>query len=145
MKKRIILVIMVALIAVVGYSWNRDVIRHNLVYRGESDSWSAEYRVKGKWIFTEVDDRTEFDSYVDGVLIITYEQEVETAPKVEHLSIFYDLGPGSGHLREYHDTIMKKTYRIERRNSGVPTPYTVMTITVDMDGNVETFELKNVD
>lgn len=142
MKRGLVLVLVVTLLAVVGYSWNRDVIRHNLVYRGESDSWRAEYRVKGKWIFTEKNGRTEFDSYVDGVLIITYEQEVETAPKVEHLSIFYDLGPGSGHLKEYHDTIMKKTYRIERRNTGVPTQNTVMKISIDIDGDIETFELK---
>jgi hypothetical protein len=141
MKRGLILILIVTLLAVVGYSWNRDVIHHNLVYRGESDSWHAEYRVKGKWVFTEEAARTEFASYVDGVLTITYEQEVETAPKVEYLSIFYDLGPGNSHVKEYHDTIMKKNYRIERHNTSVPTQNTVMKISIDLDGDVETFEL----
>lgn len=148
MKKAIIVfavLIVLSLIVAVGYSWNRDVIRHDMTFRGESDSWKGEYKVRGKWIFTEKDERTEFDSHVNGVLIITYIKEADHPPALDHFEIQYDLGPSGGGGLTGEDVVMEKVYRFEKLGTNVPNPDTEMTVTVDMDGDVETFSMKIMD
>jgi hypothetical protein len=133
--------VMILVLAGVSFFMTHDLMLHNMVFRGQSDSWKGEYRIHGWWLFSETNDRTEFDSRVDGTLTLTYTEEVEAQPKLDHFEIHYDLGPCGGGYRIEDDTVMDQIYRIERRGTGVPNKDTVMTVTLVMNDKRESFEL----
>jgi hypothetical protein len=135
----LIVICIVGVYAVTTY----DVIYHNDVFRGESESWKGEYRINGWWLFTEKGNRIEFDGRVDGVLTLTYLKEVENPPELDHFEIHYDLGSGGGSLIE-DDVVMKQVYRFERLSTGVPNKDVVLTAVINMDGDIQTVELIGV-
>lgn len=146
MKKSMRKRMWIGLLVIVGFIGVRffmthDFMLHNMAFRGESESWKGEYRIHGWWLFTEKDDRMKFDGRVDGVLTLTYTDEVEKPPVLDQFEIHYDLGPcGGGWLME-EDVVMDQIYRFDRMGTSVLNEATVMTVTIVMNESIETLEL----
>lgn len=143
LKKRWIWIGLLVIAGLVGarFLLTHDIMLHNKVFRGESESWKGEYRIHGWWIFTEKKDRLEYDGHVDGVLTLTYTEEVENPPVLDHFEIHYDLGRGSGGALIEEDVVLDPIYRFTKYGTGVPGDGTVMTVTIVMNEKIETMEL----
>lgn len=73
MRKISIILIGILLCVFTGCS-NKEVNRHNYIYKGENEFWSAEYKVNGTEKFTEKDGKRYYESSCSTILTVTYKK-----------------------------------------------------------------------
>ena len=126
----------------------KEVIEHDYTYKGENEFWVAEYKVDGTWTFIEKDNFTDFSSESSRRFKITYKKDLSDLTSVKHLVISYSVsGGGGGDMELEGDSITETTFTSESRGRGgaIPNKDAVVTVTIDADGEIQTFELKSVD
>jgi hypothetical protein len=127
---------------------NKDVIEHDYTYKGESELWTAEYKVNGTGTFTKKDGTLEYDSDVDTILTVTYKKALSELSSVKNLEISYETSAGGGKLNENFDDIPpnKKTYTLKSGRSGgaIENKDEIIKVNISIDGKSQTLELKNV-
>ena len=146
MKKIIIAMIILSLIVVVGYSVKRDVVGYTYTYIGETESWTAELVGEGKWIFQDKGDfsNVKTDGYYQ--MTIMYKGELSDLKALDRFQVGYDAGSlGGSSLEIKGEWIDEKQFVFERFAGMEAGKEVIVRVTVDMDGEVETFELKNVE
>lgn len=146
MRKGISIFIIMILLIITGCS-NKEVIKHNYCYKGENEFWTAEYKVNGTGTFTENNDKTEYDSSCEKVFTITYNKDISQLASVKHLEISYKSRTANGKITEDYSNGLKpeKTYTLKSNSSGVAIENKdeVIDVTINIDGEIQTIELKN--
>lgn len=135
------------LLIITGCS-NKQVINHNYIYRGENEFWTAEYRVDAVGIFKEDNGKTNYKSESNTTLTVTYKKNLSELLSVKHLEISYESSAGGGKLTNNFDSThpIEKTYTLKSSGSGIAIEHKDETIKVNIniDGKIQTIELKNV-
>lgn len=134
------------LLIITGCS-NKEVLEHNYIYKGENGFWTAEYKVNGTGIFTKNNGRTEYENHCDKVFTITYKEDISKLASVKHLEISYKSGVSGGNITEDYTDGLKaeKTYNMKSSSSGgaIENEDDVIEVSINLDGETQTFELKN--
>lgn len=146
MKKAMIVIIVLSLILAVGYSWNRDVVRYTYTYIGETESWTAELVGEGKWFFRDQGDFTNVktDGYYQ--MTILYKGKLSDLKALDRFQVGYDAGSlGGSSLEIKGEWIDERQFVFERFAGMEAGKDALVTVTVDMDGEMEIFELKKVE
>ncbi len=146
MKKFWIVLLAIAAIAIVVTFWNRDVVRYTYTYIGETETWTAELVGEGKWIFQDKGDFSTVKTEGYYQMTITYKGELSDLNALDRFQVGYDAGSLGGSSLEINgEWIDEKQFVFERFSGMEPGKDAAVTVTVDMDGDEETFELKNVE
>jgi hypothetical protein len=144
-KKTINILIIMLLLIITGCT-KREDIDHNYVYKGENEFWSAEYRVNGTSTFTEKNGKTEYDSNANNVFTITYKKEISQLSAVKHMEILYKSSVAGGKITVNDGEAKEKSYTTKSGGTGgaIENKDEVIKVTINLDGKLETIELKNV-
>lgn len=148
MRKTVSILIFIVLLILTGCS-NREVINHNYTYKGENEFWTVEYKVTGTGIFNERNNKTEYESNSSKTLTVSYRKNLSDLSSVKYLEISYESSAGGGKLTENFDKnhpISEKTYMVKSSAIGgaIENKNEIIKVNINMDGKVETIELKNV-
>ncbi|MDF2905788.1 MAG: hypothetical protein K0R34_1109 [Herbinix sp.] len=146
-RKTFLLPFLVILLLLSGCS-NKDIERHYYDYQGENESWKAEYIVNATVIFTDNNGFLHVDSESEEIFILTYKGELSDLSSVRLFEYGYksptEGGESSG---EYSadNPINTKTFKLRSgsKNGALPNEDTVYTVTVNMDGVKQSFELRS--
>lgn len=146
MKKFWLVLLAMAAIAIVVFAWNRDVIRYTYTYIGETESWTAELVGEGKWSFQDKGDFSTVKTEGYYQMSITYKGELSDLNALDHFQVAYDAGSlGGSSLEIKGKWIDEKQFVFERFAGMEAGEDAAVTVTVELDGDVETFELKKVE
>lgn len=146
MKKAMIVIIVLSLILAVGYSWNRDVVRYTYTYIGETESWTAELVGEGKWIFRDKGDFMDVKTEGYYQMTILYKGKLSDLNALDRFQVGYDAGSLGGSSLEIKGEWIDERQFVFERFAGMEAGKDVLvTVTVDMDEEVEIFELKKVE
>lgn len=140
--------IVIILLILIGCS-NKEVIKHNYTYKGENEFWTVEYKVNGTGIFTEKNNKTEYESNSNHTLTVTYMKSLSDLSSVKHLEISYESSAGGGKLAEDFNNnhpLNQKTYTLKSSSIGgaIENKNEVIKVSINLDGKVQTIELRNV-
>lgn len=146
MRKLISFIIVLIIVGTTGCS-QKDIIKHNYTFKGENESWIAEYNVNGTQTFIEKDDVTDFESECKKEFSITSKNDISELSSIKNIIISYKSSTSKGEIvKDYKDgTQIEKTYKIQSSSTGgsIENKDDIIEVTVNIDGNIETFELKN--
>lgn len=135
------------LLIITGCS-NKQVVKHNYIYRGENEFWTAEYRVDAVGIFKEDNGNTNYKSESNTTLTVTYKKNLSELLSVKHLEISYESSAKGGKLTDNFDSThpIEKTYTLKSSGSGVAIEHKDerIKVNINIDGKIQTIELKNV-
>lgn len=145
MKK--LTIILLILLAVIGCS-KKDVDKHNYIFKGENEFWSAEYVVNGTVTFTNKDGTLHAESESNEIFTVTYKKELSDLDSIKSLEISYESTTGGGKLTsEFNkdNPPIKKTFTMKSGSKGgaIEDKDDVIKVKINIDGNIQTFELKN--
>lgn len=123
----------------------KDVTEHKYTYKGESENWSAEYKVDGSVTFTRKDGKLDSESESENTLVVTYKGDLANLSTVKHLEIEYDCITGGGKIEEdYEDgeSITSKTFTMNSGGNGaIPKDDAVIKVSINLDGEEQMMEL----
>lgn len=139
--------IIFTLLIIIGCS-NREVIKHNYTYKGENESWVAEYKVDGEEIFTKDDGKTKYDSNSNETLTVTYKKDKSKLDSLKHIDISYKSSVSGGQISHDYDddSVQDKgayTLNSNSTNGAFEKEDEVIEVTINLDGKIETIKLKN--
>ena len=139
---------MLCLLITIGCS-KKDIIYHNYTYKGESELWTAEYKVKGKGTFTEVKGKTEYESEADTALTVVFKKDISELASVKYLKISYKSSSSAGEIEKNfnNDKDIEKSYNIKTSSEGgaIESKDEIIKVSIQMDDEIQTIELKNVE
>ena len=134
------------LLIITGCS-NKEVLKHNYIYKGENEFWTAEYIVDGTGTFTKNNGKTEYENHCDKIFTITYKKDISKLASVKHLEISYKSGVSGGNITEDYTDGLKaeKTYNMKSSSSGgaIENKDDVIEVSINIDGDIQTLELKS--
>jgi len=134
MKKIAFIMISVLLLALSGCSQQKDTEKH-YTYTGESEKWSVEYKM------------TSTDSTAERSLAATYKGDVSRLAAVKNLEISYESSSGGGKMtRNFNGKApAEKTFTLTSITEGgaVESRGETINVTINMDGTMETLQLKS--
>lgn len=141
-KIAIILITIIMLFMITGCS-NKDVIKHNYTYKGENEFWTAQYKVNSTGTFTKRDDKLHYEGNSRDTFTVTYKKNISELSSVKHLEISYKSSVGSGSIGQ--NSPRKKTYTMTSSGTGgaIDDKDEVIKVTINLDGKIQTIELKN--
>lgn len=146
MRKATVILISIMLFMIVGCS-NQEVIKHNYTYKGENEFWIAEYKVNGTGTFTKKDNKTSYESKCSEVFTVTYKKDLSELSSLKHIEISYKSSARGGKITEDYDdgSSPQKTYTMNSGGTGgaIENKDEVIEVTINLDGNIQTIELKN--
>ena len=128
---------------------NKEVIKHNYIYKGENELWTAEYKMNGTGTFTEKSDKTAYESESNTTFTITYKNNISELSSVKHLEISYESTAGGGNLTSNFDNnnpLNQKTYILKGggRGTSIERKDETIKVNITLDGKIQTIELKNI-
>jgi hypothetical protein len=146
--KKISCILIALLILIITGCASMETIRHDYVFKGENESWSAELKVKGTGTFSEKDGRIKYDSSCDKVFTVTYNKDLSQLSSVKRLEISYESSAGAGKLVEDFKSAPpnEKTYVMKSGSKGgaIENKDEVIKVSINLDGKIEVIELRNV-
>lgn len=146
LKKIISFMIILTMLVITGCS-NKEVIKHDYTYKGENESWTAEYKVNGETTFIEKNNVTKCDNEANKVLTVTYKNDISELSSVKNIEISYKSSASAGNISSNYDDedSVKKTYTMQSssKNGAIEKQDEVIEVTINIDGNIEVLELKN--
>jgi len=146
--KKVVAIIVIVILMLITACSNKEVIKHNYTYRGENEFWLAEYKVNGTGIFTEKNDKTEYESNSEKILTVSYKKDLSELSAVRHLQIFYESSASGGETNTYFDDSPdEKTYTINSSGEGgaIENKDEIITVRISLDDNMQTIELRNIE
>lgn len=152
MKKRISIVIIAIMLLLTGCTTTNNETKtntFNYTFKGENESWVAEYIVNETETFTEKDGKTNYDNHGDNVLTVIYKNDISELSSVKHMEIsFKSISSSVSLVTDFNDASPnEKTFILKSgfENGALTIKNQVITVTVNLDGKIQTFELTNVD
>ena len=137
------------LLTITGCS-KKQVNDFNYTFKGENEFWTAEYQVKGTGTFsTNIFGQINFDSDLNKTLIVTYNKDISQLSSVKHLEISYEDIPfkSKTFIEDYNnDSHARKTYTLKSHTTGsvVESGIDIIKVTINIDNQIQTIELNNV-
>ena len=145
MKKIILLVLVICLALGLGYYLNLDVVYYDYVYRGESESWTAQLVGEGEWTFRDKGDFTTAKTQGFYKMTISYKGQLADLQALDQLNIFYDAGDmGGSELQIEGGSIDEIQFVFERFSGLKPGEKMDVVVTIQMDEKVEQFILDEI-
>jgi hypothetical protein len=124
----------------------------NYIYNGENESWIAEYKITNTATTIKNGNRISYKNYEDKIFTITYKKDLSELNSINYLSITYDYNNGSSSdIKTYNgNPVIRKTFIFNshsenNRSDGSNIVDDIVTVTVDIDGEIETFKLKKIE
>jgi len=92
--------------------------------------------------------KSTFDSDLNKTLIVTYKSDISQLSSVKHLEISYEDIPFKGKTFKEdfnNDSHARKTYTLKSHTTGssVETGDSIIKVTINIDNQIQTIELKN--
>lgn len=147
MKKAAIIFVTIMLFLVSGCAQHR-VDKINYTYQGENALWSAELKLNATVVWTTKDGYTDHEIECDRTLTVTYKNDISELSSAKDIIIGYDSGISSSRMSGALDAFDRSgnTVTLTNRggNSAMEIQESVITVTIQIDGNVQTFDLKYV-
>jgi hypothetical protein len=147
LRKTASILIVIILLSIAGCS-NKEVTKHNYIYKGENELWTAEYRVDGTNTFSEKNGKTEYKSNSNNTLTVIYKKDLSELSSVKHLAISYEsiAGGGESNLDFNDNPPNKKTYTLKSNSTGgaIENKDEIIKVNISIDGKAQTIELKNI-
>ncbi len=127
---------------------NNDFIENHFVFKGESEYWTGEMTVDSSSVFYESKGTLGCDATEKERLTVTYKGDVADLTSVKKVIIAYDSGSSGGSLEESHDNeypLREKTFTLSGGCSGCSFFHEddIITVTVTIDDETESFEMRN--
>jgi len=126
---------------------DKEVIKHNYTYIGESELWTAEYKVNGTGTFAEKNGKTEHKSNSDSTLTVIYKKDLSELSSVQNLEVSYESSAGGGKLSiDFNGSPPdKKTYTLNSSSTGgaIENKDEIIEVNINIDGKIQIIELKN--
>jgi hypothetical protein len=143
MKKVGFILLMIFILSMISCS-NKDVIKHNYYFKGESELWDAYYQEKSVETFTEKNGRLVYDSDTEATFTAVYKYGLSDLKEVKKIEIGYDAGSFSSSLSsEYgEEGPYSKAFVMSSSSGFVSNENGTIKVTIRVDGNTETFELE---
>jgi hypothetical protein len=141
--KRVFIALLLAALMLAGGCTRRET--YDYTYKGESTDWTAEYRslTTGSWI--KRNDSEHFDGTTEQKLSMTYKKDI-TALAGKHIVVSYETAHrGGSQTLDFTQPSPSGTFTLldeSSNNLSLDTEETVVTVTVEVDGDVQTLELK---
>ncbi|MHC6180186.1 hypothetical protein ACYUJ6_10085 [Clostridium sp. JNZ X4-2] len=146
MRKVTIILAAIMLFMITGCS-NNDVIKHSYTYKGENEFWAAQYKVNATGTFTKKNDKLHYEGNSNSTLTVTCKKNISELSSVKHLEISYKSSAGGEKITEnYSDASPKeKTYTMSSSSTDgvIEDKDEVIKVTINLDGKIQTIELKN--
>ncbi|MGL5694009.1 MAG: hypothetical protein ACRCXA_08020 [Peptostreptococcaceae bacterium] len=144
MKKLVNILIIFILLMTTG-CLNKDVVRHEYTFKGESESWRAEFKLSAKEIFKD-NNKVKYTSTCDKLLTVTYKNDLSELDQVKRIEISYETGTSGGSTKEDYDNEVRphKVYyhSSSSTNGSIEKKDEIIKVTINVDGNIETMEIK---
>jgi hypothetical protein len=123
-----------------------DVTRHIYSYEGENELWSAQFLIDCTETWTDKDGTLDYENESDMNLTLNYKGELSDLSSVRHMEISYStdfISMGSTSDLE-EGSIKSKTFTLKSngKNSALPDKDDIITVTVNLEGDIQTFELR---
>ena len=118
-----------------------DTIIHNYTFVGENELWTATLKVDGTERFTEDEEgRMQYESECKDDFTLTYKNHISDLSSAKKLKISYKCSVGGGAIST--ESPHEKSYRIQGASNGamIRQDETIL-VTIDLDGEIQTFEL----
>lgn len=147
MQKKVMLLIILLLLFITGCA-NKQVLFHNYTFSGENNLWSAVYKVNGSETFIEKDKVTDYSNMSKKIFTLKYKGKLEDLSSVKKLEFAYKTSArGETSTLEFDDNnpLNKVTFVLKStsENSVIEKKDETIIVTVTVDGNTQTLELKN--
>lgn len=139
--------ILIAGILLFTFFTNSKTVRHNYLFRGESDHWQGEYKLQGTDKWKELDKRTMLSSASNYELKLIYKGDLSGLSSVEEISIAYQAPHGGGsQTMEFDEPLTMKVFEMNGTsgNSATINFDESVEIIVKWDTFEESFELKEM-
>lgn len=148
MLKKLCLILGCTILLIFVSCSKTDVTNYKYTYTGENELWNAEYKVKETVTFTNKDNTLHAETEAKNVLVITYKGNLTDLSSVKHTEISYDCSTEGGKRSEdYSDgeSISSKTFTLISggKNGALHNADEIITVTIKIDGDTQTLELKN--
>ncbi|MBB6453375.1 hypothetical protein HNQ94_001823 [Salirhabdus euzebyi] len=125
---------------------NEDIIKHNYTFVGESENWTAEYRVKGKDVFYKEDGTVKVDSEAQKSFVLKFKGTIEELSTLKTLKYSYDApGGGGSTVTTFDRPPTNKIFTDRSGGTGVvwADENSIIQVSVEWDNKREDFELTN--
>lgn len=147
MLRKIINILMIFILLMITGCTNKNVVKHEYTFKGESKSWIAEYKISGEEIFGEKNKRVDYTSRCDKLLTVTYKNDLSELDSIKHIEISYKSSSSEGKISEDYDDDIRpsQTYtnKSSSGNGSIENKEETINVTINIDGNVETIKLKS--
>ena len=140
-KKVIVLVIIFLFCTLLGDA-NSDIIQNRFIFTGENDSWSAVYVHNTMGWFTQSTYGLGFRSKGNDYLTVTYKKDLSNLADVKQFKLSYQLDSSSGY-DSMDGPPGTKNFTFQGASGSLIRQDAVYTVTVNLDGSMQTIELKN--
>lgn len=145
MKKITVIMIALLMLIVTGCS-KKEVIKHNYTYKGENEYWEATFTTNGTETFEQTDSKLDIDTESKYKLTVTYKNDLSDLASVKKFGISFETLSLGGSLTEEfneNESIKSKTFILSGGGSSIPIENDIIKVTINIDGDVQTLELKN--
>lgn len=144
LKKVRLILLLIILLILTGCS-NRDVIKHTYFRKGESDLWKVYYQEKSVVTIKTIDGKLNYDSNTDATFTAVYKKRLSDLKNVKKIVIGYEAGSSGSTLTEENDGEgpSSRAFILHSSDGLVGNEDGVVNATISIDGETETFELKN--
>ena len=148
MKKIVSILIFIALCVLTSCS-QKEVVEQNYIYKGENDSWSAEYKVDSRYEIIDNKRKNSYEGKSDNMLKVTYKKDLSNLSLVKEFEITYETSRGGGtHKEEFSEAnpIKQKTFIHQSSSSGVKVEgkNEIIKVIIKTDEKTEEINLKSV-
>lgn len=123
-------------------SQNKDVIKHDYTFTGESENWSAAFEVEGEEVFYEEEEVMKRDRDVQSEFKLTYKGSLDELSSVKELSYGYKTSKSASEVnRTFEDAPLDEKVFTLTGSTLVREDRTIE-IFVEWDDQAETFILE---
>lgn len=150
MKRRLFVLVLLVMVALSGCD-NKDVIKHNYYFYGENDDWLAGLEYDAKEVFTKKKDGAlEYDCEDKEKFVATYKGDLSDLANINHIEIGYESKTGgSKFTSDYEEGDGPKGLSFTLSGGGkggaLLQKDEIITVTINLDGDIQTLEIKAKD
>ena len=128
---------------------NTKTNTYNYAFKGENESWTAEYKVSETETYTDNGNKSTYENSGNNVLTVTYKNDISELSSVKHMEISFSSIPSSGSMIiDFNDSSpSEKTYTIKSgfENGTLTVKDQVIKVAIVIDGNTQTIDLTKKD
>lgn len=148
MKKVAIIFITIMLFLASGCA-RQKTDKINYTYQGENALWSAELKLNARIVKNKDDGNFSYESECDRTLTVTYKNELSDLASAKDFTIGYDSGVSSCRMSSPFDEFARSNNTFTLTNGGsnnaMEIPESVINVTIQIDDQTQTFDLKYVE